>query len=82
MQKVRRFLSRYRKGSDRPEKEEIDLSNVPLKILQGIFEQPESELMYVIYDVKSHHAKALEPYLSESLDLQQFDYFLETEQVK
>ena len=82
MYTVRRFLSKYRKGSDRPETEEIDLSNVPLQVLQSIFGEPETEPMYVVYDVELPHAKALQPYISVPLDIQQFDYFLEAEEIK
>ncbi len=82
MYTVRRFLSKYRKGSDRPETEEIDLSNVPLQVLQGIFGEPETELMYAVYVVEPPHATALQPYISEPLDIHQFDYFLEAEEIK
>ena len=82
MYTVRRFLSKYRKGSDRPETEEIDLSNMTLQVLQGIFGQPETEPMYSVYVVEPRHAKALQPYISEPLDVQQFEYFLEVEAIK
>ena len=82
MYTVRRFLSKYRKGSDRPETEEIDLSKVSLQVLQGIFGEPETEPMYVVYVVEPRHAKALQPYISEPLNVQLYDYFLEAEEVK
>ena len=76
---MRRFLSKYRKGSDHPEME-IDLSNVPLQTLQSIFGEPKNEPMYSVYTVESRHANALQPYISEPLDIRRLDYFLEAEQ--
>jgi hypothetical protein len=79
MKIVRRYLSRYRKGRDRPDKE-IDLANVTLQVLQGIFGEPETEQMYAVYTVKPQHVAALRPYVSEVFDFKRFDYFLEAEQ--
>ena len=82
MYTVRRFISKYRKGSDRPETEEIEISNVSLQTLQDIFGEPETEPMYAVYPIRPRHAKALQPYVTESLNIQKFDYFLEAEEVK
>ena len=82
MSTVRRFISKYRKGNDRPETEEIDVSNVSLQILQSIFGQPETELMYAVYPINSRHAKALQQHISVPLETKEFDYFLEAEEVK
>ena len=81
MYTVRRFISKYRKGKDRPEMEEIEISNVSLGVLQSIFGEPEAELMYAVYPIKPRHAKALQRCISVPFDLQKFDYFLEAEKV-
>jgi hypothetical protein len=81
MYTVRRFLSKYRKGSDRPEGE-IDIADVPLRVLQRIFEEPETEPMYVVYVLEPRHVRALQRYIPEPLDIHRYDYFLEAEKIK
>ena len=55
---------------------------MPLQVLQGVFGEPETEPMYAVYVIESSHAQALRPYISKPLDIQQFEYFLEAEEVK
>ncbi len=78
---IRRFLSVFRRGSDGCD-HQIDVSHIPLATLQAIFNQESDDPMYFSYDVEEHHTKALQPYISEPFDTQQFDYFLEAEEVK
>jgi hypothetical protein len=77
---VRRFLSKFRRGTE-IRVGEIDLSTVPLTTLQGIFEKPPDDLMYPSYDVQYDHARALQPFIEEPLDLEAYEYFLESETV-
>jgi hypothetical protein len=77
---ISRFISVFRHGSNGCERR-IDVSHIPLATLRMIFNNPSDESMVLSYDVEERHAKALQPYISEPLNLKQFDYFLEAEEV-
>ena len=78
---IRRFLSVFHRRSDGCERQ-IDVSHVPLATLRTIFNKASDDSMYLSYDVEERHANALQSYISEPLDIQQFDYFLEAEEIK
>jgi hypothetical protein len=75
---VRRFISVFHRGTDDCD-HRIDVNDIPLATLQTIFHQESEDAMYFSYDVQANHAEALQPYISEPLDLQRFEYFLEAE---
>jgi hypothetical protein len=77
---VRRFISKFRRGTDSP-LEEIALTNVPLATLQAIFQKPSEDLMYASYDIDENHARALQPFVAEPIDLKAYEYFLEAEEL-
>lgn len=77
----RRYIGCYEKDSDRFVKD-IPLRPIALSFLQHLFrtelESEHDPLVGYVYDIGATHAAALASYATEPLDLDKFDYFLES----
>ena len=78
---IDRFISVFCRGSNGCERR-IDVNHIPVATLRKIFNNPSDDLLVLSYDIEERHAKALQPYISDSLDLKKFEYFLEAEEGK
>jgi len=77
---VQRILGKYFRDSDDPQGE-VDVTHIPFEVLRDLFLPPADDpLMYNVYDVQQAHALALQPYVSEQIDLDRYEYKLETYQ--
>lgn len=77
----RRYIGCYEKHSDRFVKE-IQLRPIARSVLQNLFrselESEHDPLVGYVYDIGAMHAAALASYATEPLELDKFDYFLES----
>ena len=55
---------------------EIPFKKITLRDLQGIFSDPTNDEMIEVYDVTAAHARQLQKFLPEELDLKRYDYEL------
>ncbi len=55
---------------------EIQFKDITLRDLQRIFEVPTTDEMIEVFDITSAHAKQLQPFLGEDLNLDKYDYEL------
>lgn len=55
---------------------EIPFSGITLRDLQRIFEVPTDDEMIEVFDITASHAKQLQKFLPEQLDLNRYDYEL------
>ena len=69
-------LSVYEKQSDRLVKQHR-LFDVDVGVLRALWHQPDGDPMYHSYPVTPVIAEALRGYVSETLQLDEYDYFLE-----
>jgi hypothetical protein len=77
---VQRVLNRYLKDADELQGE-IDVTHIPFKVLTELFHPPADDpLMFNVYNLNSAQAMVLQPYLSERLDLDQYEYQIEAYQ--
>jgi hypothetical protein len=76
---MRRLITKFRHGED-CRAGEIDISSLPLTILQDIFKPAEDDiLMYNSYPLDTIQALAIQPYVAEPLSLNIFEYYVEVE---
>lgn len=55
---------------------EIQFKNITLRDLQRIFDVPSTDEMIEVFDIASAHAKQLQYFLTEELNLDKYDYEL------
>ena len=78
MKTIIRFISKFEKNGEKFI-EVINFKNEPpLNFLQKIFR--ETSPMYEEYWISNEVAKIIEPYLCETLDINNYDYFLSCEE--
>ena len=76
---VRRILTKFRRDNEAFEGE-IDVSHIPVQVLINLFcPPPEDSYLYVSRLIERKHALVINSYLSEPLDLDIYDYFLDAE---
>src|SRR5436190_11717978 len=56
---------------------ELSLAGVDLNILQTLFELADDDPMYEVFPVGPAQAAALQPYVSEAIDLDRYNYYVE-----
>lgn len=72
-----RCIRCYNKSSEALEKE-LPLGKISLSGLREIFNAESDDPLFDVWDVGEDQARQIEPYLSERLDLNTYDCFLET----
>ena len=78
---IQRLLCKYFRDADDPQGE-VDVTHIPFEVLSELFHpSADDPLMYNVYDVEPAHALALQPYVREQIDLDRYEYKLETYQV-
>jgi hypothetical protein len=77
---VVRVLRKFEKNGD-DLVAEFELEGIKLKALQRLFHRPSNDPMYLCYPVSKHHAKYLQKYVSEKIDVESYDYFVESDAV-
>jgi hypothetical protein len=76
---VNRVLSKFIRGKDILAGE-LDISHVPFEWLKHLFKPPEDDpFMYNSYRLEERHAEFLYPYVSEPLDLEHYEYYVDAE---
>ena len=74
---LHRYISVFEKNGD-AHIHDIEFSVDPnLEFLQELFKQPRDNPMYDVGVIDVNIAEELAPYISEQLELENFDYFLE-----
>lgn len=77
-EKIKRTLSRFKKN-DETCSGEVDVTHIPFSILREIYPNPEDPMLLLSYPVSSMEATVLQTYLSNALNLNAYDYFLDAE---
>ncbi|MDN7908562.1 hypothetical protein QZM18_31230 [Burkholderia diffusa] len=78
---LHRYISVFEKNGDAHIRD-IEFAVEPnLEFLQALFKQPRDNPMYDVGVIDVNIAEELAPYISERLELDSFDYFLECDSV-
>ena len=56
---------------------EIELSEIPITVLQTIFSVEKNNPMYDSFAIDNEHLEAISGYVSIPLEMNKYDYFLE-----
>jgi len=81
MNNTNRYIQWYDKVTERAVGSE-ELKEIELADLQNIFNVPTENPMYDSWEVEEKHIETLKKYLSHSLDLSLYDYFIEASSKK
>lgn len=77
--KVKRLITKFIPRED-DRKAEFDVTHAPFDVLKSIFPPKAGDpLLYDSYKLETNQAANLQPYISEKLDLNKFEYYLEAE---
>ena len=74
---MKRIITKFARPDERYAGE-IDATHIPLSLLAAIVHPaPDDPLMIFSYQITSDHAPALAPLISEKLDFDRYEYFID-----
>ena len=75
-EEVMRILTKFQKDGD-DLLDEFELNGVELQELRASFQRPADDPMYLCYPVSKVQPQYLQRYVSEKIDVEAYDYFVE-----